>query len=141
MVLGHATFRVLPGAAPECKPASHDQQPFDLDGWEIVSRADPDFDVVAEKVIAPFRWSTCYLAVRRGEEDEQGFSSFWTKEGSAFARMPGTVCDENDSGITASPDGTYKITHSTTRLLIRRQARAAGASCALPAARSRSSTE
>jgi hypothetical protein len=107
----------------------HDRQLLTLQpGEQLVSRADPDFDVVAEKVIAPFGWSSLFLAVRRGEADAQGFSTFWTKYGLP-ERMPGTTCAElhawGASFIAASPDGTYKITDSGTRLLIRRQARPA----------------
>ena len=45
--MGHDTFRVMPDAAPEGKPAPHDKQAFGLAGWEIVSRGSPDFDEVS----------------------------------------------------------------------------------------------
>ena len=134
----HHEFRALPEGAVEGGWTGHDRKPIAVPaGWRPASRADLDMAVVAEKVIAPFGLSACWLAVRRGETDAQGFSSFCTKN----TRTPGTVSYENDSNITALPDGTYTIDDWCIRLLIRRQARGArGAPCARPAARSRIST-
>jgi hypothetical protein len=134
LVVGLHEFRVLPDAEVEEGYQDHNWKPVAVPtGWEIASRADADMDVVAEQVIAPYGWSTHLLAVRRGEASE-GFSTFRTKNANG---SPGTVNNENNGHVTALPGGKYKITHTTIRLLIRRQARRArGGPCAL-AARSR----
>ena len=98
LVVGsHVAFRVWPEGA-EGDVVAHDMQPFTLQpGEQIVSRADPDFDVVKEMVIVAFGWSALVLAVRRGEADAQGFSAFWTKNAAEYGKTPGTVAHENDS--------------------------------------------
>jgi hypothetical protein len=140
VVGSHVAFRVWPEGAVEGGFVDHDEQALTLQlGEQIVSRADPDFDDVNEKVIVAFGWSAVALAVRNGEADEQGFATFQTDN---MGRYAGMVFIENDDDITASPDGTYTITDAHARLLIRRQARGArGGPRALAAARSLSSTK
>jgi hypothetical protein len=43
------------------------QEPFTLKAGRIVSRSDPDFASVAEKVIKQFQWSAYTLVVRDGK--------------------------------------------------------------------------
>ena len=126
--VGGQTFRVLPDVR-EYKQYSVEQlledgyvtqgkKPFIVPrGWAIVSRAAPDFGLVAEKVIEPYGWSAQHLAVRKGTADGEGFSAFYTKEGKA----PGAVFSEDFSHVKVLGDGKYQVNSGYTRLLVRRQ--------------------
>lgn len=127
LVAGAHEFRVMPEAAPEGGYTRHgQQQPFALPaGFRPVSRADADFDVVKEKVMAAYGWSAHRLAVRKGAADGEGFSTFYSKN--QPPKYAGTVHSEDSSYIKALADGQYRITESSpggwsaTRLLLRRQ--------------------
>jgi hypothetical protein len=134
LVLDGYEYMVMPDpgdGAPEGDFDRHDTKAFELpDGWEIVSRTDDDFDLVAEKVIGAYGWSAINLAVRKGAADGEGFSTIRTKN----AGEPGAVASEVDRSIQCFDgwtsaqcfdgwSGQYRVTWEDTRLLLRRQAR------------------
>ena len=105
LVVGANEFRVMPETyaysyedsakqlegAPEGEAKFQGMSAFVLpSGWAIVSREDPDFDIVQEKVIKAYGWSSYQVAVhkvvpkvgRRPEYhnmDGNGFTTYNTK--------------------------------------------------------------
>ena len=125
VAVGGHEFRVLPEGAPEGQKLDHDTKDVTLpEGWAIVSRADPRFDVVKEKLIAAHGWSAYAVAVRRDAESAQGakiFSTLWTKNAPA-GQKAGSFVDDDASYAHSLGGGKFSMKEASARYLLHREA-------------------
>jgi len=130
LVAGGNCFCVLPQGPPNGERTEHGpgptkwrstSPPFHIPtGFRVVSRNDPDFEVVRTKIIAPYGWSAGGLIVRNRPLDDGEFSSVCSNHAKGWG--PGNIHHSEANGdhlIKVLGDTLYQIVHSDRRLLLR----------------------